>query len=282
MIKIIGDGAIGTYISYLLSRGGIENAIKGIIPKRDHLVKVGGLIEDSFYISYFNGYDEVVKDDIIILAVKSYDLPNLFIQLLENSFNENQIILIQNGLNLMKGFENSFNRLDQVIVTAGVTTKSKDEIAYNGGDLYYSSSLNSRVSTLFDKANFLPTDNIELLIYDKFIINCVINPLTTILGSSNRSILDPNIDCLVEKLFGEITRTFDQLGINYSITLDRVKEIASFDNSSSMLQDYRLGNRSELDYLNRYLLQLGKKNNLDLPINFTIVSLVDTIFSLRG
>jgi 2-dehydropantoate 2-reductase len=51
--------------------------------------------------------------------------------------------------------------------------------------------------------------------------------------------------------------------------LGRVKEVARLtaDNRSSMLQDVDRGKRTEIDHITGYVIRLGKRHGLDLPLS---------------
>ena len=51
--------------------------------------------------------------------------------------------------------------------------------------------------------------------------------------------------------------------------LGRVKEVARLtaDNRSSMLQDVDRGKRTEIDHITGYIIRLGKRHGLDLPLS---------------
>jgi 2-dehydropantoate 2-reductase len=58
--------------------------------------------------------------------------------------------------------------------------------------------------------------------------------------------------------------------------LDLVLSVASrtATNTSSMLQDVLKGRKTEINSINGYVVALGKKHSLDVPVNETLYSLV--------
>jgi 2-dehydropantoate 2-reductase len=52
------------------------------------------------------------------------------------------------------------------------------------------------------------------------------------------------------------------------------KQVARYTNFSSMYQDIAKGNRTEIDFLNGKIVELGKKHRIETPVNETLVSLI--------
>lgn len=127
----------------------------------------------------------------------------------------------------------------------------------------------------------------------KLVVNAVINPLTTILKCENGKILcnTPKTEQslqrskLVQRLVEEIgpivrsqlpktTVTKDKFS-NKDL-LDAVYGVAEMTrkNTSSMLQDTLAGRKTEIDYINGYIIAKGKDISLNCPINQELVKLV--------
>ena len=52
------------------------------------------------------------------------------------------------------------------------------------------------------------------------------------------------------------------------------REIAGYTNFSSMCQDIIKGNKTEIDFLNGKIIELGGKHHIPTPVNETIVSFI--------
>jgi len=52
------------------------------------------------------------------------------------------------------------------------------------------------------------------------------------------------------------------------------KEISGLKNYSSMHQDLMKGRKTEIDFLNGKIVEMGRKHNIPTPINESIVSMI--------
>lgn len=123
---------------------------------------------------------------------------------------------------------------------------------------------------------------------EKLVINAIINPLTVMLDCHNGQIFDkPSHVSLARLLLDEAGSVVRMLLYGYSSPpqTDRfsdeslwrlVQNIAqkTGNNVSSMLQDVRAGRRTEIDYINGYLVQKGEELGLPIQNNAEIAQLV--------
>lgn len=127
----------------------------------------------------------------------------------------------------------------------------------------------------------------------KLAINAVINPLTAIFDCLNGELFDdPRRLALMRLLLSEISPVISAI-LTSSFTEEPSSEAASifslsaleriiFDaagktaqNISSMRQDMLAGRRTEIDYINGYIVAQGAKIGHDCGINRTLVQLVN-------
>ncbi|KAF9015653.1 ketopantoate reductase PanE/ApbA C terminal-domain-containing protein [Cyathus striatus] len=143
-----------------------------------------------------------------------------------------------------------------------------------------------------------PISEVGLAIQRKLVVNAVINPLTALMGCRNGDIFtSPAAQHLCRKVCREaadayaaqIMSRIRTSGITTKTEHDhvpseflceslqtevlRVAEITK-DNVSSMLADIRKGRGTEIDYINGYLLKLGATYHVNMPVNATLVNLV--------
>jgi len=104
----------------------------------------------------------------------------------------------------------------------------------------------------------------------KFAINCSINALTAVHDCRNGELVErPELHRELEALCRETEAAMLALGLwpggeGLLHTAETVCR-ATAANHSSMLQDRRAGRRTEIAYLNGYLLQRGRNRGLELP-----------------
>lgn len=116
-----------------------------------------------------------------------------------------------------------------------------------------------------------PTIQYPLLL--KLAINCVINPLTAINQCKNGKLqgieFQPQIDLIIK----ELQQVIPLLESTWDYTEDTLKEkimsvvIATAENYSSMAQDVKFKRRTEIDFINGYVVREGKKLGFEMIEN---------------
>ncbi|KXN88804.1 putative 2-dehydropantoate 2-reductase [Leucoagaricus sp. SymC.cos] len=151
-----------------------------------------------------------------------------------------------------------------------------------------------------------PMHEMQIILRRKLVVNAVINPLTAIMGCRNGDLFSsPAAHRIMRSVCYEAARAFaaefqaetnqwiyglrgqgvDVEDINVTrippqltktALEEEVVKIASATrgNLSSMLSDIRHGKATEIDYINGYLLEIGKTHNVRMPTNETLVNLV--------
>ena len=78
------------------------------------------------------------------------------------------------------------------------------------------------------------------------------------------------------EILEECTKVAEAEGITLPLDLMRRidEQVAHYTNFSSMYQDIAKGKRTEIDFLNGKILELGKEHCVQTPINETLVSLI--------
>lgn len=156
-------------------------------------------------------------------------------------------------------------------------------------------SLRNTVAALLltDSLNtsWLPMDHIQIAMRRKLVVNCVVNPLTALLNCLNGEIFRSDygihiMQCVCREAAEVFATEHAQNAsseldrVAYSLTASaleaeclRVADVTG-SNISSMLADVRAAKETEIDYLNGYLLGLGKKYNIKMPVNSILTDLI--------
>jgi 2-dehydropantoate 2-reductase len=113
----------------------------------------------------------------------------------------------------------------------------------------------------------------------KMLHNCVSNPLTTIAGKGLEILQEEKYLELAEAILAEAFPIAQADGARVRATEDNkiLTVLSSYPpgTRTSMLQDFELGKRLELDTLNGALIEMGKKYSLPTPVNEQIVEMVN-------
>ncbi len=139
-------------------------------------------------------------------------------------------------------------------------------------DLLTASGLDGRVS---------PAINTE--IWRKLIFNCVINPITSIVGSEVGGIADARLDPLKRLVIDECLRVAATDGVSFQE--DFVRAIAdtfgASRNIASMRQDLQRGRPTEIDFMNGAVVALGQQHGIDCPVNAALTAIIKAMEQAR-
>jgi 2-dehydropantoate 2-reductase len=122
-------------------------------------------------------------------------------------------------------------------------------------------------------------DNIAAAQWSKLAVNCIINPLTAAHRCRNGELAtNTALAAQVASLCHEVARIssaagFREIAQTLSQTVGAVIA-GTAANRSSMLQDVESGHRTEIDYINGYLLQVAEQHGIDAPCNRALVEKV--------
>lgn len=110
----------------------------------------------------------------------------------------------------------------------------------------------------------------------KLIVNCVVNPITAMLGCEVGGIANPELDKLKRLVIDECLAVAASQGFSFEV--DFLREIAEVfrpsHNIASMLQDLRRGRATEIDYLNGAVAALGAENGIACPVNNALTAII--------
>ena len=137
-----------------------------------------------------------------------------------------------------------------------------------------------RIQEHFLAAN-IPTrisDNIELELWRKLLINNGVNPLSAITGLTTRALVESeHYEPCVRQLMQEVVLVANQEGVH--LTQNDIEEMLSLLKSfdaikTSMLVDHEKGKPIELDAICGSLLMRAKTHGLSLPANQMVSALL--------
>lgn len=116
----------------------------------------------------------------------------------------------------------------------------------------------------------LAVDDIELRLWRKLAVNSVINPLTALHGCRNGELLDiPSIDSTIDALCAELAAVARAEGQALDEQLARTSVYAvirgTASNRSSMLQDRLACRRSEIDFINGFVVARAAAHGIACP-----------------
>ena len=219
------------------------------------------------------------EEELIIVAVKQYQLP----QLLESMKGlEVPFLFLQNGYGHITYLEEFLSQHIYIgVVEHGALKHGPNSVEHTGmgvtrvaaykGNLDFLNELNIDP----DKFGFIKGSNYREIMIDKLVVNCVINPLTAVLGAKNGELLkNPFYSGLFEGLFEEVAAVLELSEPEKS--LEHVKSVCikTAGNKSSMLKDLEDGRETEIDAMLGYVLSEAAKKEVKLHLASSLYKMV--------
>lgn len=138
-------------------------------------------------------------------------------------------------------------------------------------------------------ATSISSNEMAVVLWQKLAANCVINPITALLGCKNGEMSSQAwyhdiVPCIIQELSNVALHMCDQdqstqlTPDSLTVFVDRVIQ-DTLANKSSMYQDILRQQPTEIDFLNGYVAKLGKERNISTPAN---QEMCDRIQALTG
>ncbi len=240
------------------------------------------------------------KEHWIVLAVKQSHIDEeLLLRLGWLVSAGTRILCLQNGVGHL---EKLAGVLPHVALYAGVTTEGAKRFGETGvihtgnGQLFWGpmrvngsesdkkgeKSQNLWIKTL-ESAGFSATlsNDMNSRIYEKLLINAVINPLTALYDLTNGELpVNPQRKRLMYALYAETMEILSSDGLSMeSDGWQRVLGVCqtTASNVSSMLADVRAGRETEIEWINGGVSRIAARIGLRSPLNDAICTLVSQL-----
>jgi 2-dehydropantoate 2-reductase len=239
-------------------------------------------------------------NDWVFLMVKQKDITSDLLADLKAYIGlETRLLCFQNGIGHMDIMKSAFpfNRIYAAVTTEAALKMTETKVKHTGRGITYLGMVDQEMPAApFDeqekmlhsvlvKAGFeiYLSKKMISLIWNKLLLNSIINPLTAILNIKNGGLLQsPHLLQLMRSLFDEGILTARTAGIEMNENLwEQLLEVCAGTalNSSSMLQDITEGRTTEIDWINGALLKAAEKYALALPSHHSLYHMVKYIES---
>jgi|TARA_Y100000310_G_scaffold284075_1_gene306597 2-dehydropantoate 2-reductase len=285
-IIVLGAGAIGSLYGAKLSK--LYDVT--LVVRQKHAdeinkngLKITGLENNTYKLKAITKIKKIEDNTLILLTTKVYDSKKA-VWGIRNLIKKDTIILcLQNGLcseNIVKEVVGDKCLVLRGISNIGAAFLKPGTIQYNTTS--YTAIEKSILSK--DLVNEIKkygldsyvSENIKQDEWKKLIINCLINPLSVILRKKNNAIADENLNPLKKMIADECLKVAERDGIKFDIDFVKMvnKMIKDSKNISSMQQDILKGKKTEIDYLNGAVVELGRKYKIKCPVNEGLVMII--------
>ena len=282
-IAVMGAGAVGCYFGAMLARAGNLVTLIGRSQHVEAVRRHGLLLEhrdfrDHVQVSATTDAVGVVDADIVLFCVKSAG------RLIAPHLKHGAVVLcLQNGVDNADRLQTT---IDQTAVPAIVYVAAEmagpGHVKHHGrGELIIGASPSSAsIAATFSQAG-APTavsDKVADELWVKLITNCAYNALSAVAQLPYGRLSKVNgVTEVVRSVVRECTEVASALGI---VVPEKISETVLAlagsmpDQYSSTAQDLARGKKTEIDYLNGYVVRKGEELSIPTPANRTLLVMV--------
>jgi 2-dehydropantoate 2-reductase len=295
-IVVLGGGAIGSVLAAALARQADREAI--LVGRREHVraiasdgLLVDGLFPEAVRLQAVEAIDFPLDDALLIVAVKAVDLAAALAGAAPFLRPTTAVLLLQNGLGIrelalgaLSGTAIPPGSVFTGIVAMGVTFIAPGRVRCFGGSIRVDPAF--AATPFFRLLQGLPlrveaSRDIRRDLWTKLLVNAVINPLSVLLQGHNRLVAEARFDALKEPILAEGRAVAAAEGVPLEVDAAFVNRFVTSDNITSMLQDFRRGRPSEIDFINGGIAACARRHGIPAPVNEFVTALVHALEALR-
>ncbi|MBX3347678.1 MAG: 2-dehydropantoate 2-reductase [Nitrospira sp.] len=296
-ILMVGAGSVGGFFGARLARTN-PNVSFLLRPKTLAAVKQNGLTirsaDGTFTVKPQAATDarELPRPDLIVLGVKAYDLDDVLNQIEPVLTDQTVILTLQNGIDTEDRLLARLQRdcvvggvayIYSKIAEPGVIDHYKKGAVAIGEFMGYESDRLLKIRDVFASAN-IPchlSKDIRRSKWEKMCWNCVFNPITVLIDDHVARALDhPEMTGVIRQIVGEVAAI--SAAMKVPLPLDMPERVVKAtqeirDIHTSMYDDWKAGRRTEIDYLNGFIVQKGRELGIPTPVNEALTAMIKTM-----
>lgn len=285
-IIVLGAGAIGSLYGAKLSK---LNDVT-LVARQKHInkinndgLKIVGIEENVYKLKATAKIENIENNTLILLTTKVHDNKKAIDPIKDLIKKDTIILCMQNGLyseNIVKSIVGDRCLVLRGITNVGATFLEPGKVQFSNlsSTKIENSNISEELAENFDKCGLKcsVSENIKQDIWKKLILNCVLNPVSAILRVENGKIADERLNTLKKLIVDECLKVAEKDDVRFDIDFVKIINDAIKDsrNLSSMHQDVLKGKKTEIDYLNGAVVELGKKYGIECPVNEALVVIV--------
>jgi len=275
---IVGTGSIGSFCGANIIKRDSEVRFIAREPG-----KTWTFTENNFHLSLGPAISAMQSGPIdnLLLPTKAYDvLPALNILKPKLAPGAN-IVLCHNGMgtidDVRKILSNDVNLYFCTTSNGAFRDNNSVVLAGTGQSFWQAISIGDESRQLVNKdfedlfRQSEPTTDLQELLWRKLLINCAINPLTALERVENGALADEQYRSVIQNIVAEVVAVANahkvvlQFQTCVNIVLEVIQKTAK--NTSSMRQDVINNRRTEIDFINGYVVKLAQQAGIPVPEN---------------
>jgi 2-dehydropantoate 2-reductase len=285
-IIVLGAGAIGSLYGAKLA---VHNDVT-LIGRADHVraieengLRIEGIETKTIRLRAVTQISELQPDTLILLTTKVPATVMALKPIAPIVRDDTTVLALQNGLESSEIARRALGGRGVVlrgISQFGAIFQCAGTIRYmaKGYTLVENHQRSERIAKVLNDAGLdcRIAANIRAEVWRKVVFNCVVNPITTIIGCEVGEIVDPRLNRLKQLVIEECVAVAAAEGVG--LETDLAREInaayAGSRNLVSMRQDLLRGRTTEIDYLNRAVAELGARRGVECPVNKALTDII--------
>jgi len=296
-ILMVGAGSVGGFFGARLAKHN-PNVSFLLRPNTLAAVKQHGLTirsaDETFTVKpqAASNARQLPRPELVVLGVKAYDLDEVLNQI-EPVLTEKTVILtLQNGIDTEDRLRARIQRdcvvggvayIYSRIAEPGVIEHYKKGAVAIGELMGYESERLLAIRDLFTSAG-IPcqlSKDIRRAKWEKMCWNCVFNPITVLIDDHVAKALDhPEMMGVIRQIVGEVAAV--SAAMKVPLPLDMPERVVKAtqeirDIHTSMYDDWKAGRRTEIDYLNGFIVRKGRDLGIPTPVNEALTAMIKTI-----
>lgn len=283
---------------FVLGSGAVGSTYGALLPKREDVTLIGrkahvdainsnglflyGEFEGKYNVKADTEIREIPSNSLVVLSTKVTGSEKAIEGIRHLVKKDTIMLLVQNGL----GIEEIVKRIlpDHEVIRAVATLGAEflepgkiSNVVLIKIDLEKSRS-SEKIATLLKDCGLVAeiSDNINMQVWTKLTINSVLNPLTAIFQVRGNEIITDTLKPVRHGIVDECLGVAEAEGIAIEPTIKEMIDegVSNFFNYSSMCQDMAKKKKTEIDFLNGKVVELGKKHNIPTPFNELMVAFI--------
>lgn len=287
-VAVMGAGAVGGYYGAMLGRAGHKVVLIGR-PQHVEAVQRSGLrlqaaaFDEHVRLEASTEAAAVRGAEVILFCVKSPDTEAAGEALARYVQRDAAIVSLQNGVDNAERLAATLGRdVIPAVVYVAVEMAGAGHVRHHGrGDLVIGRSPASEsIASAFRGAG-VPveiSDNVVGALWAKLIVNCAYNALSAITQLPyGRLVQEPEVPRVMDEIVDECLAVARAAGVQVPGNMhEAARRIAQTmpGQYSSTAQDLARGKRSEIEYLNGFVVRKGKALGVPTPANRVLLALV--------
>ncbi|PYI94705.1 MAG: 2-dehydropantoate 2-reductase [Verrucomicrobia bacterium] len=288
-IIVLGAGAIGSLYGAKLAAG---NDVT-LVGRAEHVaainsrgLRIEGIESQVVRVHAATSLDHLGPEALIVLTTKVPDSAAALRPIARLVRDDTTILCLQNGIGSERIARTALG--NRGIVLRGITQfgaifESPGVIQFmaRGYTLIEQHERSARLADILSGASLdcRVSPDIGADVWHKLVVNCVVNPITAILGCEVGGIANPQLEPLKRLVIDECIAVAAAEGVTFET--DFLQEIDDFfrpsHNLASMLQDLRRGRPTEIDYMNGAIVAIGAQHGVDCPVNAALTDIIKTM-----